>query len=613
MEALIRFYDERIAQHRATLEALKRKIYHAGTLRLLIVVAALVAVWIARGAGWAVLMGIVVACAVPFVALMVYHNRLAARKDFAAELLRLNEAERRAIDYDFSAFDGGGEYADAAHPFALDLDVFGSQSLFRSLNRTVTLAGQSLLAQWFMHPLTERAAVLRRREAIRELADRPDFRQQFYATGIASKGQRAGASDEWIAGMPRFADGVVWRVLKVLVPALWIVVAVGCAVGAFPAWTAGGMLAVSFGVANLPAKRIHALCKSADRMEGVLRSYAALIARVEAETFCAESLVALRRRFVPTEGVSASQAIRDLSRLIGALDQRYSMAGLLLNLLLLRDVWLAGRVERWMARHAGHVADWFDALAEVDALCSLGGFAFNHPDYPYPDLTDAYFCMDGRGLGHPLIHRDRCVRNDLHIARPPHFVVITGANMAGKSTYLRTVGVNFLLACMGLPVCAEQLTVSPAPLFTSLRTADSLAAGESYFFAELKRLKQIIDRLQSGEQLFIILDEILKGTNSEDKRKGSLALMKQLVGRGACGIIATHDLQLGALADEFPDAVENGCFEADMTADALTFSYRLRPGVAQNMNACFLMKRMGIAFDDDRSEQMRVLPNRADR
>ena len=594
MEALIRFYDERIAQHRATLEALKRKIYHAGTLRLLIVVAALVAVWIARGAGWVVLMGIVAVCAVPFVALMVYHNRLSARKDFATELMRLNEAERRALDYDFSAFDGGGAYADAAHPFALDLDVFGEQSLFRSLNRTVTSAGQSLLAQWFMRPLTERAAVLRRREAIRELADRPDFRQPFYATGIASKGQRAGASDDWMKAMPRFADRAVWRVLKVLVPALWIVVAVGYAVGAFPAWTAGGMLAVSFGVANLPAGHIHALCKSADRMEGVLRSYAALIARVEAETLRAESLVALRRRFVPAEGVSASQAIRGLSRLIGALDQRYSMAGLLLNLFLLRDVWLAARVERWMVRHAVHAADWFGALPEVDALCSLGGFAFNHPDYPYPDLTDAYFCMDGRGLGHPLIHRDRCVRNDLHIARPPHFVVITGANMAGKSTYLRTVGVNFLLACMGLPVCAEQLTVSPAPLFTSLRTADSLAAGESYFFAELKRLKRIIDRLQSGEQLFIILDEILKGTNSEDKRKGSLALMKQLVGRGACGIIATHDLQLGALADEFPEAVENGCFEADMTPDTLTFSYRLRPGVAQNMNACFLMKRMGI-------------------
>lgn len=594
MEALIRFYDERIAQHRATLEALKRKIYHAGTLRLLIVVAALVAVWIARGAGWGVLAGIGAVCAVPFVALMVYHNRLSARKDFAAELMRLNEAERRAIDYDFSAFDGGGAYADAAHPFALDLDVFGEQSLFRSLNCTVTSAGQSLLAQWFMRPLTERAAVLRRREAIRELADRPDFRQPFYATGIASKGQRVGASDAWMKGLPRFADRAVWRVLKVLVPALWIVVAAGCAVGAFPTWAAGGMLAVSFGVANLPARRIHALCKSADRMEGVLKSYAALIARVEAETFRAESLVALRRRFVPAEGVTASQAIRGLSRLIGALDQRYSMAGLLLNLFLLRDVWLAARVERWMAHHAVHAADWFEALAEVDALCSLGGFAFNHPDYPYPELTDAYFCMEGRGLGHPLIHRDRCVRNDLHIARPPHFVVITGANMAGKSTYLRTVGVNFLLACMGLPVCAEQLTVSPAPLFTSLRTADSLAAGESYFFAELKRLKQIIDRLQSGEQLFIILDEILKGTNSEDKRKGSLALMKQLVGRGACGIIATHDLQLGALADEFPESVENGCFEADMTADTLTFSYRLRPGMAQNMNACFLMKRMGI-------------------
>lgn len=599
MEELIRFYDTRIAQHRAEHEALRRKIHRAGTLRLLIVLAALAVVWMCRSAGWGVVTGIVAGFAVPFVALMAYHNRLAARKDFTAELLRLNEAERRALDYDFEAFDGGGEAVDAAHPFTLDLDVFGSQSLFRSLNRTVTSAGQSLLSAWFMHPLTKRAAVLHRREAIRELAGKPDFRQRFYATGIASKGRRAGASDEWLKGLTHFADSSAWRVLTLLVPALWIVVAVGCTIGVLPTWTAGLMLVAGFGVATLPAKRVHALSQSADRMEGVLRSYAALIARVEAETFRSEPLIALRERFAPTDTANASQIIRRLSRLIGALDQRYSIAGLLLNLFLLRDVWIARRVECWMTRHAAQAADWFGTLAEVDALCSLGGFAFNHPDYPYPDLTDTYFCMEGRGLGHPLIPRDRCVRNDVHIVRPPHFVVITGANMAGKSTYLRTVGVNFLLACVGLPVCAERLTVSPAPLFTSLRTADSLAAGESYFFAELKRLKQIIDRLQSGEWLFIILDEILKGTNSEDKRKGSLALMKQLIACGACGIIATHDLQLGALADDFPDVVENGCFEADMTVDTLTFSYRLRPGIARNMNACFLMKRMGIIIDGE--------------
>ena len=193
-----------------------------------------------------------------------------------------------------------------------------------------------------------------------------------------------------------------------------------------------------------------------------------------------------------------------------------------------------------------------------------------------------------------MIHRDICVRNDVNISKSPFFLVITGANMAGKSTYLRTIGINHTLACAGAPVCAEQLTFYPGRLVTNLRTADSLADNESYFFAELKRLKMIIDRLQSGEELFIILDEILKGTNSEDKQKGSLALMKQLIALNGNGIIATHDLVLGNLESEYPDNVKDYRFEADITNDNLTFSYKIREGVAQNMNACFLMKKMGI-------------------
>lgn len=199
-------------------------------------------------------------------------------------------------------------------------------------------------------------------------------------------------------------------------------------------------------------------------------------------------------------------------------------------------------------------------------------------------------------MGHPLLHRNTCVKNDIDIRQSPSFLIVTGANMAGKSTYLRTVGVNYLLACIGAPVYADRLAVYPAALVTSLRTSDSLVSHESYFFAELKRLKMIIDRLQRGEQLFIILDEILKGTNSEDKQKGSLALMKQLVHYRSCGIIATHDLMLGSLADEFPDAIRKYRFEADIEDDSLTFFYRLLPGVACNMNACFLMQKMGITI-----------------
>jgi DNA mismatch repair ATPase MutS len=240
--------------------------------------------------------------------------------------------------------------------------------------------------------------------------------------------------------------------------------------------------------------------------------------------------------------------------------------------------------------------DWFDALGRFDALSSLAGFAFNHPSYTWPAIATSYFQLSGKALGHPLIRRELCVKNDILIDDNPRFLIITGANMAGKSTYLRTVGINFLLAVVGAPVCADELTVYPAQIVTSLRTTDSLAGNESYFFAELKRLKMIIDRLKQGEELFIILDEILKGTNSVDKQKGSLALMKQLAACDTRGIIATHDLALGALAQDFPHLIKNYCFEADITGDSLSFTYHLREGIAQNMNASFLMQKMGITL-----------------
>lgn len=234
----------------------------------------------------------------------------------------------------------------------------------------------------------------------------------------------------------------------------------------------------------------------------------------------------------------------------------------------------------------------------MDALCSLAAFAYNHPDYTWPIPTERPFTLCAERLGHPLIHRDRCVRNDICMEKRPCFMIITGANMAGKSTYLRTVGVNYLLACMGAPVCANRMTFYPAHMVTSLRTTDSLNDNESYFFAELKRLQEIINRLNTGEELFIILDEILKGTNSVDKQKGSLSLIKQFIHLKTNGIIATHDLQLGSLSNLYPDNIRNYRFEATIANNELTYSYRMQEGVAQNMNACFLMKKMGIFVED---------------
>lgn len=248
-----------------------------------------------------------------------------------------------------------------------------------------------------------------------------------------------------------------------------------------------------------------------------------------------------------------------------------------------------------MHKNNGHTQQWFSALSELDALISLGAFTFNNPDYIFPEITSDTFCFESEALGHPLIPREKCVKNDVKISGTPYFMIITGANMAGKSTYLRTIGVNHLLASIGAPVCAQTFRFSSGKLLTNLRTADSLVNNESYFFAELKRLKMIINRLQAQEEgLFIILDEILKGTNSEDKQKGSFALMQRFIKLGGNGIIATHDLALGTLEMEFPQAIKNYHFDADISNDALSFTYQIHKGIARNMNASFLMKKMGI-------------------
>ena len=599
MEQIYGYYREQVAAMERTAAGLGRRIHLMGTVRLALVAGAILALWLSRDASWGWIAGAMAAFAVPFALLMWLHNRLYARKLYAECRARLNADELRGLDYDFSAFDGAGEKSSGDHSFSLDLDLFGERSLFQSINRTVTAFGRERLADWFSRPLTDKRAILRRQEAVRELAALGELRQHFYVIGKLRREERATALadlaslDALARQERRFAGSAVWRALTWAVPALWLLSGGAFLMGWIPKAALSAYFLVTLAIGYCRSKELGRLYASVNKMEAIFGKYARLMACVEGQSFRSEELRSIVAQ-LQNEAEPTSLAFKRLSGYIGGLDQRYSLAGIVFNLLYLRDIRHAICLERWMERYADRLPLWFDALARFDALSSLGGFAFNHPDYIYPAIADHYFRMEGKALGHPLLNRKVCVRNDIEIPRSPWFLIITGANMAGKSTYLRTVGVNYLLACVGAPVCAESLTVYPASLVTSLRTSDSLASNESYFFAELKRLKMIIDRLESGEKLFIILDEILKGTNSLDKQKGSLALMRQLVAREACGIIATHDLALGSLEGEFPHQIKNYRFEADIAGDELTFSYRLREGVAQNMNACFLMRKMGI-------------------
>jgi hypothetical protein len=602
---LIEFYNNNIEEHSHTLKKLKRKIYHTGTLRLIIIAAMIICLWLLRSHNILILIITCIAFLALFLALIVFHSRLYAKRTFEEGIIRFNENEKNALNYDYSAFDGANNEIDVQHSFSYDLDMFGDNSIFQSVNRTSTPYGKEKLISWFKAPLDVKEKIIKRQVAVIELSKETPFRHNFYVTGENTLNEKKDIYSIFDTENNKnsLSDNLFLKILLWTVPSIWVILIVCTSFNLISPGFIGIYIGVCLALTSIPARKIHKAYVAADKTESVFKSYSNLMLLVEKNSFTSDILVQSRDVLLKNEvigkeeNITASDAIKRLSKIISALDQRFSIVGVTLNLLYMRDVHQSIKLEQWKNTFSGKFKDWFDALSVFDALNSLGSFAFNHPGYIYPSITNTYFEMRGEELGHPLIHRDKCVCNDLIVPKDRFFIVITGANMAGKSTFLRTVGVNFLLATIGAPVFAKSLSLNPAHLVTSLRTSDSLITNESYFFAELKRLKMIIDRLNSGEKLFIILDEILKGTNSIDKQKGSLALVRQLISKATCGIIATHDLLLGSLADSFPNNVINKRFEAEIENDELHFSYKMQNGVAKNMNASFLIKKMGIADD----------------
>jgi DNA mismatch repair ATPase MutS len=269
----------------------------------------------------------------------------------------------------------------------------------------------------------------------------------------------------------------------------------------------------------------------------------------------------------------------------------------ILDGLLMFNIHLLIAVEKWRLKYRNLIPEWFAVLAEFDALSGLAAFSFNNPDFVFPEVQTGDYLLIAEKVGHPLISRDTCVTNDFEIRGWKQFFIITGANMSGKSTFLRAIGTNYILAMIGAPVFAGKFIFSPIEIHSSIRTKDSLVKGESYFYAELKCLKEIIQELENGHIKLILLDEILKGTNSSDKQSGSIALIKQLMKYNVVGIFATHDIAISELIKIYPDHIRNLCFEISIENDRMEIDYKLRPGVCRNLNASYLMKKMGIVFD----------------
>ena len=592
-------YTERLSLTEGQLQQVKKQIFRISMLRLALFIAGIAGLYFFFNQTTLLIICICLTF-LPLFILVKIHNRFFIRKEWLETQARIIQEELQALSGDYSSFEDGKEYTNPEHPYSFDLDIFGRRSLFQSINRTCTFFGKNRLAKWLQNHLHEKTSIEKRQEMVREISEHTLFREQFRVAGLVHHGQSSDGEkiQAWSQSPAQYLHAGWVKAFIWGVPVINSLLLITSLAG----WTSFSWLGLSFGIFLVLSfgiiKRATYIQETYGKQLKSLNGYARLIALAKAENWKSAGMQELMERF-NLNGQSPIQALQQLSKELDRLDLRNNQ---FLYVLLEGSIFFQlqeiVRIERWKVRYGQHISEWLETVGELDALCSLGTFAYNHPQYTNPELTEKPFCFLATQMGHPLMPASQCVKNDATIPSRPFFLIITGANMAGKSTYLRTIGVNYLLACIGAPVCCERLKLYPNQLITSLRTSDSLSDNESYFFAELKRLKRIIDLLNQGQQLFIILDEILKGTNSMDKQKGSFDLIRQFMQLKANGIIATHDLLLGSLIKQFPEEIRNYCFEADIKENELTFSYKLREGVAQNMNACFLMKKMGIILQE---------------
>lgn len=587
-DSLKEIYQERISLFTKQRDTLKNQLQLSSTVRLVLFIAGAAGLYF-FWSQWQVALAIAAITFIGFLVLVSRHENLRRKRDFQQALLDRNELELQLLDRDFHHRPNGSEFLQHDHEYSRDIDLLGNGSFFQYINRSVTKDGVATLAKQFLSNNIKQIQV--KQEAIQELSDKIDFRHNYGATAtLLNNEKNPTAMLAWIKSYESFVPSVFkW------LPWAWIALSVFLGVAYFSGWVNGYVFAAAFfgglAITGKYVKRVTAFSGNISSLELFFQQYSQLILAIENEDFQSELLSEFKSR-ITIGNAPASSRFHELARAIARLDQRNNMLfGVLANGFGLWDLKQVHTIEGWLQENANHIENWLETVAQIDAMNSLGNFAYNHKDYIYPTIESGDFKLQVKDAKHPLLDPAKAIGNEINISSG-EFFIITGANMAGKSTFLRTVSMKIVMANVGLPVCAQSIIYSPIKLITSMRTSDSLTDDESYFFSELKRLKYIVDKIET-ERYFIVLDEILKGTNSQDKANGSRKLIEKLSRKHATGIIATHDLSLTEVANEY-DSISNYFFDADITNDELTFDYTFKDGIATNMNASFLLRKMGI-------------------
>lgn len=586
---LRRFYQTREAKYSLALTSILRKINVISNIRLAVAIVFLGLLYF--GLTFHDLFYALPFLVLPFVFLVREHARLFSEKVHLENLVRIHRQELLSLDGDFSRNGGGAEFINVHHPYTHDLDIFGEGSIFQYINRCNTPQGKKLLAERLSSRPRTSDEIKSWQEAVKELASKTDFRHEIQALGMLIEEQPEDLRqlDRWLSQPAFVYKKSAYRLTLNVFP----VITVGLLILAFllDGITKFAILAalLQWAFLGFHLKKVNAFHQYISGKKNMLEKYARMLLTIGKEDFTSPLLKSLGHR-----AGRAHHIVKELAQLVRAFDARLnSMTNLFVNSLLLYDLQCVYRLEKWKDENAGELIKRLETVREVEVLSSFGTLAFNHPQFNFPAINSAQK-LNAKGIGHPLIPAKGRVVNDVDLDGAHSIMIITGANMAGKSTFLRALGVNVVLALCGAPVCAAEFECPLVDLRSGMRTADSLKENQSYFYAELDRLKSIMDELHAGKSLLVLLDEILKGTNSTDKQAGSLALVKQLVNQRCLVVIATHDLALGELEQMYPGKVRNYSFEASIEYEQLFFDYKLRPGIAQKMNATFLMRKMGI-------------------
>lgn len=527
----------------------------------------------------------------PFI--LILHKKNTAEILFKETLIAILSKEILYVEDKELPFEDGAEYNDVSHPFTFDLDIFGQKSLFQHLNRTATYLGKTKLAL-SLQSILSNAEIQRNQDAIKELASKLEWRQEILARAkIATDNKEVYTSIvEWSSGKSTAIPTYIRLISFVFPLVLFGLFAMSIVSdGGIYLNVAEFLFVLNLVIIGLQFKMIKGELVHADKIEELIKQYSLILDKIEKEDVASPKLVELKGKLMHVK-ITASVHLNTLSKLFARVETIQNAVGsLLMNGFFLYHIHSLHALLKWKAAHVSKVAEWISVIGEIEMLNSYANHAYNNPDFIFPALNDD-FVIQLKETGHPLIDSKKRICNDVTF-KDGSFIILTGSNMSGKSTFLRTLGINMVLTGAGAPICAVSANVHPLPVILSMRLSDSLSDSESYFFAEVKRLKLLMEELDK-QKCFVLLDEILRGTNSDDKRIGTIEVIKKIISKQGIGIVATHDLEVCNTTAEYPEQLSNNCFEVEIINDELVFDYKLREGICMNKSATFLMKKMGV-------------------